>query len=217
MSTLGDLLAEHTVLPGNAVDHLHAVVGRVAAAGRPVLRRLSDVGAPRRRRAGVRRAGAAQHRADGAAGRRRRHPERGRRDAVGDRRVQLRRHRQAKPSGTTGFTRSQRGGCSRALQQRRGRGADAPDRAGRTQRQPAGERLPRLRGRPAATCCPKAPSPMSATWRCRGRARASATASSASTGPASSPSPAPTRSRPITGWAWRPSWRATTSSRSPVR
>ena len=27
MSTLGDLLADHTVLPGNAVDHLHAVVG----------------------------------------------------------------------------------------------------------------------------------------------------------------------------------------------
>jgi two-component sensor histidine kinase len=27
MSTLGDLLAEHTVLPGIAVDHLHAVVG----------------------------------------------------------------------------------------------------------------------------------------------------------------------------------------------
>lgn len=27
MSTLGDLLAEHTVLPGNTVDHLHAVVG----------------------------------------------------------------------------------------------------------------------------------------------------------------------------------------------
>ncbi|BBY79620.1 histidine kinase N-terminal domain-containing protein [Mycolicibacterium pulveris] len=27
MSTLGELLAEHTVLPGNAVDHLHAVVG----------------------------------------------------------------------------------------------------------------------------------------------------------------------------------------------
>lgn len=27
MSTLGDLLAEHTVLPGNAVGHLHAVVG----------------------------------------------------------------------------------------------------------------------------------------------------------------------------------------------
>ena len=27
MSTLGDLLAEHTVLPGNGVDHLHAVVG----------------------------------------------------------------------------------------------------------------------------------------------------------------------------------------------
>src|ERR1700682_2229633 len=27
MSTLGDLLAEHTVLPGNALDHLHAVVG----------------------------------------------------------------------------------------------------------------------------------------------------------------------------------------------
>src|ERR1700761_8331131 len=24
MSTLGDLLAEHTMLPGNAVDHLHA-------------------------------------------------------------------------------------------------------------------------------------------------------------------------------------------------
>jgi two-component system, sensor histidine kinase PdtaS len=27
MSTLGDLLAEHTVLPGSAVDHLHALVG----------------------------------------------------------------------------------------------------------------------------------------------------------------------------------------------
>src|ERR1700674_4874115 len=27
MSTLGDLLAEHTMLPGAAVDHLHAVVG----------------------------------------------------------------------------------------------------------------------------------------------------------------------------------------------
>ncbi|TGD84164.1 ATPase [Mycolicibacterium sp. CH28] len=27
MSTLGDLLAEHTVLPGGAVDHMHAVVG----------------------------------------------------------------------------------------------------------------------------------------------------------------------------------------------
>src|SRR5262245_9319433 len=27
MSTLGDLLAEHTMLPGDAVDHLHAVVG----------------------------------------------------------------------------------------------------------------------------------------------------------------------------------------------
>ncbi|MCT7660971.1 sensor histidine kinase [Mycobacterium deserti] len=27
MSTLGDLLAENTMLPGNAVDHLHAVVG----------------------------------------------------------------------------------------------------------------------------------------------------------------------------------------------
>ncbi|ULE33556.1 sensor histidine kinase [Mycobacterium sp. IDR2000157661] len=27
MSTLGDLLAEHTILPGHAVDHLHAVVG----------------------------------------------------------------------------------------------------------------------------------------------------------------------------------------------
>src|SRR5258705_9867394 len=27
MSTLGDLLAERTVLPGSAVDHLHAVVG----------------------------------------------------------------------------------------------------------------------------------------------------------------------------------------------
>src|SRR5580693_8491639 len=27
MSTLGDLLAIHTMLPGNAVDHLHAVVG----------------------------------------------------------------------------------------------------------------------------------------------------------------------------------------------
>src|ERR1700731_2172062 len=27
MSTLGELLAEHTMLPGAAVDHMHAVVG----------------------------------------------------------------------------------------------------------------------------------------------------------------------------------------------
>src|SRR6201985_2397725 len=27
MAPLGDLLAEHTMLPGHAVDHLHAVVG----------------------------------------------------------------------------------------------------------------------------------------------------------------------------------------------
>src|SRR4051794_16680827 len=27
MSTLGEMLAEHTVLPGEAVDHLHALVG----------------------------------------------------------------------------------------------------------------------------------------------------------------------------------------------
>ena len=73
MSTLGDLLAEHTVLPGNAVDHLHAVVGEWQ-----LLADLSfadflmwvrrDDGV-----AGVRRAGAAEHRADRAARRRRRH------------------------------------------------------------------------------------------------------------------------------------------------
>ena len=217
MSTLGDLLAEHTVLPGNAVDHLHAVVGEWQLLADLSFADLPDVGAPRRRRAGVRRAGAAQHRADGAARRRRRHQERSRRDAVGDRRLQLRHHRQAKPSGTTGFTRSQRGGCSRALQQRSGGGADASDRAGCAQGQPAGERLPGLRRRSAATCCPKAPSPMSATWRCRGPAPASATGSSASTRRAALCSPAPTRSRPTTGWGWPPNWRATTWSRSPGR
>ena len=72
MSTLGDLLAEHTILPGNAVDHLHAVVGEWQLLADLSFADLPDVGAPRRRRAGVRRAGAAEHRADGAAGRCRR-------------------------------------------------------------------------------------------------------------------------------------------------
>ena len=181
MSTLGDLLAEHTVLPGNAVDHLHAVVGEWQ-----LLADLSfaDFLMWVRRDDGalvcvaqVRPNTAPTVLLADAVGT----LNQGDRDAGGDRCVQLRRHRQAKPSGTTGFTRSQRRGCSRALQQQRGRGADASDRAGRGAT-PARWRAPTWTA-PATccSCCPRAPSPTSGTSRCRGRARASATASSGST------------------------------------
>ena len=75
MSTLGDLLAEHTVLPGNAVDHLHAVVGEWQ-----LLADLSfaDFLMWVRRDDGALVCVAQvrpEHRADGAAGRRRRHHE----------------------------------------------------------------------------------------------------------------------------------------------
>ncbi len=78
MSTLGDLLAEHTMLPGNAVDHLHAVVGEWQLLADLSFADYPDVGSPRRRRAGVRRAVPAEHRADGAADRRGRHQDRSR-------------------------------------------------------------------------------------------------------------------------------------------
>ena len=69
MSTLGDLLAEHTVLPGNAVDHLHAVVGEWQLLADLSFADFSDVGPPRRQRAGVRGPMPAEYRADGSADR----------------------------------------------------------------------------------------------------------------------------------------------------
>ena len=63
------------------------------------------------------------------------------------------------------------------------------------------------------TCCPKAPSPTSTTCRYRGPARASVTGSSGSTWQASWSSPARTRCRPITAWASPPSSRGRTWSR----
>ena len=90
MSTLGDLLAEHTMLPGNAVDHLHAVVGEWQ-----LLADLSfaDYLMWVRRDDGALVCVAqvpAEHRADGAAGRRRRHAGRRRRDAARHRGLQVR-------------------------------------------------------------------------------------------------------------------------------
>ena len=154
----------------------------MAAAGRPLVRRLPDVGAPRRRRAGVCGAGAAQYRADGAAGRRRRHPGGGREMPLVT---------AAFKSGTIGREseerqadsprRLERGGRAGALRQPRGGGADPSDRVAPRAR-PARWNAPTSTARATCcTCCPRAPSPTSATWRCRGPARASATASSGST------------------------------------
>ena len=108
MSTLGDLLAEHTVLPGNAVDHLHAVVGEWQ-----LLADLSfaDYLMWVRRDDGVL-VCVAQVRpntaptvllADAVGHRRRR-----RGHAAGDRRIQVRHDRPGKRCGTTGFARPQR-------------------------------------------------------------------------------------------------------------
>ena len=186
MSTLGDLLAEHTD-PARQRRRPPARRGRgVAAARRPVVRRLPDVGAPRRRRAGVRRAGPAEHRADGAAGRRRRH-----RSTTADE-MPVGRPPRSSPAhigresdaGQADSRRplAQRRGRPRPPRQRRGRRADPSDRAGRpAQGQPAGDAPIWTARATCCTCCPKAPSPTSATWRCRGPARGSATGSSGST------------------------------------
>ena len=201
MSTLGDLLAEHTVLPGNAVDHLHAVVGEWQ-----LLADLSfaDYLMWVRRDDGVL-VCVAQVRPNTA-------PTVLLADAVGTMAdadqmplvtdaFKSGTIGRRKRCGTRGFARSQRGGRSRALQERSGGGADASDRAGRAQGQPAGDRLPRLRRRPAAHAVrrhlPQRRRPGDVTVQPARRRRVHPPRR----GPASSPSPAPTRSRRITGWA----------------
>ena len=205
MSTLGDLLAEHTMLPGSAVDHLHAVVGEWQL--------LADLSFADYlmwvRRDDGSLVCVAQCRPNTA-------PTVLLRDAVGtvvdaDRMPPISAAfesgviRPGKRCGTTIFVatdRRERRSCTGALRQRGGRGADPPDRPRRhPEVEPAGDRLPGLRREPAAHVVARAPSPTWATWRCRGRARGSVTASSASTSEAWCPSPAPTRCRPTTGWA----------------
>ncbi len=78
------------------------------------------------------------------------------------------------------------------LQQPGGGRADPPDRAGRAAHvRAAGAGLPGLRGQTCCTCCPRARFPTSATWRCRGPARGSVTVSSGSTSTVSSPIASP--------------------------
>ena len=146
MSTLGDLLAEHTVLPGNAVDHLHAVVGEWQ-----LLADLSfaDYLMWVRRDDGVL-VCVAQCRPNTA-------PTVLLADAVGSLADagQLPLVTAAFRSGAIGREndggqqdsgrRSQGGSRAGALQERSGGGADASDRACRAQVQPTGDRLPRLR------------------------------------------------------------------------
>ena len=216
MSTLGDLLAEHTVLPGNAVDHLHAVVGEWQ-----LLADLSfaDYLMWVRRDDGVL-VCVAQCRPNTA-------PTVLLADAVG-----TTAGADEMPLVTAAFKSGAIGqesvGGQQDSQEDGGLNVEAvPVRydnhvvavlthqtasGGPTEGQSAGKRLPGLRGRPAAHAVAKARSPMWATWRCRGPAPASATASSGWTSPASSSSPAPTRCRPITGWVWPPNWRGTTWS-----
>ena len=146
MSTLGDLLAEHTVLPGNAVDHLHAVVGEwqlladLSFADYLMWVRRDDgalvcVAQVRPNTAPtVLLADAVGTLADADH------------DAAGDRGIQVRHDRPGKHWGTRGFARSQSGGRAGAIRQRSGGGADASDGAcRRAQGQPPGDRLSRLR------------------------------------------------------------------------
>ena len=132
------------------------------------------------------------------------HHRRGRRNAAGDRRFPVRGHRQRGRSGpgvVAAPDGPERRGRAGPVRQRGGGGADPPDRAGVRRGSPARWSAPTSTV-PAicCTCCPRAPSPTSVTWRCRGPVRASATDSSASTWTVSSRSPAPTRCRRITGW-----------------
>ena len=203
MSTLGDLLAEHTMLPGNAVDHLHAVVGEWQL--------LADLSFADYLMWVRRDDGAlvcvAQCRPNTA-------PTVLLADAVG-----TLAGADEMPLVTAAFKSGAIGRESDA-----GQADSAADglkveavpvrydndvvavlthqtALRRPQGQPAGDAPTSTAPATCCTCCPRAPSPTSATWRCRGPARASATGSSASTWTASSCSPAPTRSRPITGWA----------------
>ena len=150
MSTLGDLLAEHTVLPGNAVDHLHAVVGEwqlladLSFADYLMWVRRDDgvlvcVAQVRPNTAPtVLLADAVGSLADAEP------------DAADDRRIPVRHDRPGKRWGTRGFARSQGGSRAGALQQRSGGGADASDGAWPRAR-PARWRAPTSTA--PVTCC----------------------------------------------------------------
>ena len=208
MSTLGDLLAEHTVLPGNAVDHLHAVVGEWQ-----LLADLSfaDYLMWVRRDDGVL-VCVAQCRpntaptvlqtdavgsvvaADRAAARRRRPSHSGSRlhcwnsDAGARTFVGSCPARTSRPPRCDMATRWWR--CSRSTKPRW-----RPTACPATWRPPTAT-APRT----SCTCSRRAPFPTCGTWPCRAPRRGWATASSASMSTASSPTPAPTPCRPITGW-----------------
>ena len=207
MSTLGDLLAEHTMLPGNAVDHLHAVVGEWQ-----LLADLSfaDYLMWVRRDDGVL-VCVAQCRPNTA-------PTVLQTDAVGsvvgaDRLPLV---AEAFASGAA-RQRESDAGQQHSRQLPGPHVAASPVRYGEqvvavlTQHQtalaaernlrPPGDRLPGLRERSAAHAVGGHLSQCAETWRCRAPPRGWATASSASTSTASSPTPAPTRCRPTTAWA----------------
>ena len=153
MSTLGDLLAEHTMLPGNAVDHLHAVVGEwqlladLSFADYLMWVRRDD------ERAGVCGAMPAEYRADRHADRRggqRRHRRTGAARRRGFRCRRRRRPGAGKRCGPTGFVATARPARRRvagAIRRAGGGGAHAaPDRTGgRAQLRSPGDRLPGVR------------------------------------------------------------------------
>ena len=205
MSTLGDLLAEHTVLPGNAVDHLHAVVGEWQ-----LLADLSfaDYLMWVRRDDGVL-VCVAQCRPNTA-------PTVLQTDAVGSVVAADR-----LPLVAETFASGTASGKATAGQEHSwqlpGPNVEAsPVRYGDqvvavlTQHQTAlaadetsGQLETAYRDCAAtlSTCCPRAPFPTWGTWRCRAPRRGWATASSGSTSTVWSPTPAPTRCRPTTAWA----------------
>ena len=186
MSTLGDLLAEHTVLPGNAVDHLHAVVGEWQL--------LADLSFADYLMWVRRDDGAlvcvAQCRPNTAA-------TVLLTDAVGTiaagddlplvtAAFQSGCHRQRGRPGPGPVVTLGRDLKVEAVPvrygQRCGGGAHPSDGARRRPGNPVRWSAPTSTA-PATwcTCCPRALSSISATWRCRGRVRASATDSSGST------------------------------------
>ena len=200
MSTLGDLLAEHTVLPGSAVDHLHAVVGEWQL--------LADLSFADYlmwvRRDDGSLVCVAQCRPNTA-------PTVLLRDAVGTvvAADELPLIAAAFESGAIGlesdagqqYSWQQTGVNIEAVPVRHDDRVvavltDQSAVAGHPQIQPAGDRLSRLRRRTWSTCSPRARFPTWGTWRCRAPVRGPVTASSASTSTASSPTPAPTRYRP---------------------
>lgn len=220
MSTLGDLLAEHTMLPGNAVDHLHAVVGEWQL--------LADLSFADYLMWVCRDDGmlvcVAQCRPNTA-------PTVLQTDAVGtvvaSERLTLVAETFASGAAKADDVAAQQdswlpgthveaspvryGGHVVAVLTRHQTAVAADRASGQLEiayRECAADLVHMLA---------EGTFPDVGTWPCRAPPRAPATASSASTSTASSPTPAPTRCRPTTGWGSPPSWRATTSSRSPGR